>query len=173
VKGTVVVCLQQLVVAKFGEGAWHEALETAGIEPTTIIMPLGDYEDATVLGLIDAVCSVTGLTKTQALEAYGEHWVTVYGKRMYSQYYRGCGSARDFFEKLADIHLSVTRTIENARPPDFETEWKGERCLHLHYRSHRDLMDLAIPMARGVGKHFGELLLVRKVGQGTLEIRFP
>jgi hypothetical protein len=161
------------VSQRFGDATWRAALEKAGVDPTTIVLPLADYDDATVLALVDAVCAVTGLTKAQALEAFGEHWITEYGKRIYSQYYRGCASAREFFEKLADIHLSVTRTMENARPPRFSVEWRSERCLHLHYSSHRDLLDLAVPMAKGVGKHFGEALLVRKVGQGTLEVRFP
>jgi hypothetical protein len=173
VKGTVVVCLQQLVVAKFGEDSWRSILQEAGLDPTTIVMPLGDYADATVFALLDATCSVTGLTTAQALDAYGEYWINHYGKKTYANYYRGCTTARQFFEKLRDIHLTVTRTTPNARPPSFQTEWISERLLRLHYASHRDLIDLAVPMARGVGKYFGELLVVTKVGPNAIDIRFP
>jgi hypothetical protein len=173
VKGTVVVCLQQLVTAKYGEESWRRVLDEAGLDPTAIIMPLGDYEDATVLALVEGTCRVTGLTTAQALEAYGEYWVGHYGRRTYSQYYRGCSCAREFFERLRDIHLSVTRTTPDARPPSFRTEWPSEKVLRLHYASHRDLVDLAVPMARGVGKYFGEQLVVTKLGPRLLEIRFP
>jgi hypothetical protein len=172
-KGTVVVCLQQLVIAKFGRETWERILAHAGLEPATIVMPLADYEDATVLALVDATCAVTGLTKHQALEAYGEYWVTDYGRRVYGRYYVGCATAREFFQKLGEIHQIVTRSIPNAKPPTFQLDWTSDRCLRLHYASHRNLVDLVVAMARGVGRSFDEDLKVTKVAPNVVEVRFP
>jgi hypothetical protein len=172
-KGTVVVCLQQLVVAKFGREAWARTLQRAGLDAATIVMPLADFDDATVFALIDATCAVTGLTRQQALEAYGEYWVSDYGKRVYGRYYVGCTSARQFFEKLGEVHATVTRTMPMAKPPTFQLDWKDDRCLRLHYASHRNLIDLVVAMARGVGRSFKEELKVAKIAPTVVEVRFP
>jgi Haem-NO-binding len=172
-KGTVVVCLHQLVEAKFGERTWMRILEAAGLDRETILMPLGDYDDEMVFALVGATCRVTGLTQQQAFDAYAEYWVTEYSKRNYTRYHQGCTSAREFLQKLGHIHRSVTATIPNARPPEFRLEWLSDACLHLHYRSQRGLIDLVTSMAKAVGKLFGERLGVRKVSETVVEVTFP
>jgi len=171
-KGTVVVCLHQLVEARFGEPTWKRILEAAGLDSETILIPLGDYADEEVFALVGATCRVTGLTQQQAFDAFAEFWVTEYSKRNYTRYHRGSASAREFLQKIDEIHRSVTATVPNAHPPGFRSEWISERCLHLHYRSQRGLIDLVTSMAKAVGTLFGERLDVRKVSDTIVEVKF-
>jgi hypothetical protein len=40
------------------------------------------------------------------------------------------------------------------------------------YRSHRNLVDLVVGLARGVGEHYGEELTVSREGTGRVRIEF-
>jgi len=43
----------------------------------------------------------------------------------------------------------------------------------MKYISKRRLIDLMVGLMNGVGKHFGEELLVRKLNKSKVEIKFP
>ncbi len=74
--------------------------------------------------------------------------------------------------KLDSIHTTVTKNIPNSRPPKFSYEWKDEKTLLMTYNSQRNLIDLFIGLAKGVGKYYRENLSIKKLSTNNIEITF-
>src|SRR5687767_8403254 len=106
-KGTVLKCLNELVKEKFGEDRWRDVLADAGLSRDTFYSPLQDIPDEQTYRVIGSTCKVLGLTQTQAFEAFGEYWMSVYGPKVYPHYYEGITSARDFMLNLDRLHIQV------------------------------------------------------------------
>ena len=67
-----------------------------------------------------------------------------------------------YAEAIDKIHTMGTRDIPGAKPPRFTMKTEGPKTLVVHYQSDRGLIDFAIGLARGVGKHYGEAMTVTK-----------
>lgn len=172
-KAVIVNCLAELVRTKFGEDKWEASLTKAGVDPKLRLLPSENVDDATVVKVVGCVCEVLGLTLPQAADAFGEYWVTTFAPRIYSPYYQGVNTAKDFLLKMDRVHDASTRSIADARPPRFDYEWKDDRTLIMHYKSQRGLVDFVVGLARGVGKHFKEDLEVTKLSADKVQIVFP
>jgi hypothetical protein len=67
-KGTIVRCLEDLVVAQFGRNKREQSLEAIGIRTSTVFWPMSDIDDALVIKLVGAVCNVLNITLAQAAD---------------------------------------------------------------------------------------------------------
>jgi hypothetical protein len=172
-KGTIVRCLEELVVKQFGKDKWEKSLEEAGIKNPRMFLPFEDVEDSVVLKLITTVCKNLNISLSQAADAFGDYWVNVYSQKLYPQYYAIHKTARDFLLGMDAVHVAMTRTIKDAKPPRFEYEWKNEDTLIMHYKSHRGLTDFAVGLIKGVGKFYNEELRITTFGTDKIEIVFP
>jgi hypothetical protein len=172
-KGTVLKCLGELVKEKFGEQRWREILADANLPTDSFFSPLDDIDDKITYGVIGSACKVLKLTKAQAFDAFGEYWMCVYGPKVYPRYYDGITSAREFMLKLDALHVVVTRSMKNAKPPRFDYSWRDKNTLVMRYKSERSLLDLMVSMTKAVGKYFEENIVVRKSGADEIEIVFP
>jgi len=122
-KGSIVQCLGDLVKSSFGNEKWEKSLETAGMSKTSFFMPLQNVDDEKVMNIIGSVCKVASITPLQASDAFGDYWVNVYAPKLYSSYFKGTNSAKEFLLKMDAVHDSVTKNIPNAHPPRFGYEW--------------------------------------------------
>ncbi len=171
-KGSIVQCLEELVIIQFGRDTWETALQEAGVSKAKMFLPFQDVDDALVMRMVNAVCHTAHLSLSQAADAFGEYWVMVYSQRMYAQYYAQYSTAKDFLLGMDRVHVTITKNIPNARPPRFDYEWKNATTLRMHYTSKRGLIDFVVGLAKGVGKFYREDLRVTKVGDDTVEIWF-
>lgn len=171
-KGTIVKCLEELVIDQFGRERWEQILEGAGLSASTIVWPLADFDDSQVLDLVGALCESLHMSLSQAADAFGDYWVNVYSQKMYPLYYANHSTARDFLLAMDDVHVEMTRRMENARPPRFHYEWEDDRTLIIHYQSHRGLLDFVVGLVKGVGKHYGEALKVSKLEPDRVRVVF-
>lgn len=171
-KGTIVKCLEELVVTQFGKDKWGKSLEEAGIKNSKIFLPFEDVEDSVVMKLITAVCRHLNISLSQAADAFGDYWVNVYSQKLYPQYYQKHKTAKDFLLDMDAVHVAMTKTIKEARPPRFDYEWKDENTLIMNYKSHRGLIDFTVGLVKGVGKFYNENLRVTKLGTDKIEIVF-
>ena len=169
-KGAIVRCLEDLVVSKWGKDAWTKSRADAGISQHAIILPTSDIDDAVVMKAVQAVCANHNLTLEQAADAFGDYWVNVYSQTLYSQIYKNHTSAKAFLSDMDNLHVKMTRTMANARPPRFTFEWKNEKTLIMHYNSHRGLLDFLVGLAKGVGTYYKEKLTVTKVGASSIQV---
>ena len=172
-KGTVFVCLRELVIGASDEVTWRACILDAGFDPFTIFTPNSDVAEERTLPLITAICKRLNLTLVQAADAFGEHWVNVYSPRLYKHLYSKHKTSRAFFEDINAMHQRLTRQVPNARPPRFVLEWKNDKVLVMHYQSGRSLIDIAVGMARAIGRYYGEALEVTRVSDSELRIAFP
>jgi hypothetical protein len=86
VKGTITTCLAEMVEKKHGSAAWAQILEEAEVDPKTArlpMLPVSDIDDAVVLALLQATCSVLGITLEQAADAFGEYSCCTYAPKVY------------------------------------------------------------------------------------------
>ena len=171
-KGTIVKCLEELVLAKVGRETWEQCLQDAGMDPAAIIWPMADIPDAKVLEVVKAVCKHLRISLTDAADAFGDHWINVYAPRTYSVYFNRHTTAKGFLLSMNTVHQEMTRSLANARPPQFQFEWKNDRTLIMQYTSHRGLLDFVVGLARGVGRYYREKLVVTKLEPDRVQIVF-
>lgn len=155
-KGVIVACLKELVEGEFGKDKWEAVLEGAGVANGASYLPISDVDDAVVMKLVSATCSVLGITQQQAADAFGRQWACSYAPKMYGAYFIGIESAKEFLLKLDGIHVSTTRAIINARPPRFVYEDLGGDALTMEYHSDRALMPFFVGLVKGLAEHYGE-----------------
>jgi hypothetical protein len=172
-KGVIVNCLSELVKEKFGEDKWEEALEKAGLNKRTAFLATEDVDDQLVLKVINAVCETLNISLQQAADAFGEYWMCNFAPKIYSVYYDGVNSAKDFLMRMDYVHQVSTKNIPDARPPRFEYEWIDEKTLIMKYNSKRGLIDFMIGLIKGVGKYYKEDLKVTKLSNESVKIVFP
>lgn len=171
-KGTITRCLAELVQSKWGADTWQRIAARAGApDAITLMMPSADVDDALAMALFDATCAVVGVSPTEAADAFGEHWCCVYAPRMYKGVVARFKSAREMILGIDELHVELTRSIPNARPPRFSYSWRDAKTLVVRYSSHRNLVHLYAGLAKGVGKYFKEPLTVRVAGK-SVEIQF-
>lgn len=171
-KGTIIKCLQGLVVSRFGKENWHQICELAGFDKRDEIPVILDVDDAVALELFANTCSVLDLSFEETADAFGDYWSNDYAPKLYASIYARFKNARDFILAMDQVHQVLTRTIENARPPRFEYEEVGDDTLIVTYKSQRNLVDVFIGLARGLGRYFGETLRVTKLAEDRVEIVF-
>jgi hypothetical protein len=172
-KGTIVKCLQELVVSKFGKEKWEKSLEDVGIAKNTMFLPIGDVDDVAVMKVVQSVCKNLNITLTQAADAFGEYWVNTYSQQLYSSFYKKHKTAKDFLLDMDNLHVTMTNMMKNAHPPRFDYEWKGDNTLIMHYHSQRGMIDFLLGLVKGVGIFYKENLKVSKLGADKLQIVFP
>ncbi len=171
-KGVIVTCLEELVKEKFGSEEWGLILEQTGLSRNTHFLPTGDIEDGIFMKIIDSTCHILNISRNTITILFGEYWVTVFAPRIYSIYFKKIKSSKDFFLKLDHIHTLITSNIPNAHPPRFEYEWKDDKTLLMTYKSHRDLFDFFIGLAKGIGKYFQEDFQIERMEKNKAKIVF-
>ena len=172
-KGTIVKCLQDLVTNNFGKDKWEKSLEDAGLSKSSIFLPVADVEDSQVMKVVGSVCKTLNISLQQAAEAFGDYWVNVYSQKLYKQYYQKSKSSKEFLLELDNVHVIMTRSMENAKPPRFVYEWKDGKTLIMNYKSQRGLIDFMVGLVKGVGKFYKENLSVTKISSNKVQIVFP
>ncbi|MCP4177182.1 MAG: hypothetical protein GY756_05385 [bacterium] len=171
-KGSIVNCLEDMVVSKFGKDKWERSLQDAGFSGLSIFMPFADVDDSKVLELVSAVCKNLNITLEQAADAFGDYWVNVYSLKMYSSYYQQCKNTKEFLLEMDTLHIQMTQSIKNAKPPRFTYEQLNDNTLIMNYESHRHLIDFVVGLAKGVGRFYKEDVAVTKLGEDKVKIVF-
>jgi hypothetical protein len=171
-KGTITRCMGELIQSRWGVDAWRRIVARAGAkDDLMLMMPSADIDDQLAMALFEATCAELGVTPAQAADAFGEYWCCVYAPKVYKSIVARFKTAKDLILGLDDVHVEMTRSIPNARPPRFTYSWRDPKTLIVKYSSHRNLVHVYAGLARGVGKFYGEQLTVRTMGQ-TVEIQF-
>ncbi len=171
-KGSLICCLRDMVTARAGAGSWENILLGAGADRGRMFFPTDDIEDKMALAIFASACKVLDLPLSDAADAFGHYWMTVYAPAIYSAYFLGACSARDFLLKMDRVHEISTRNIAGARPPRFGYQLEDDGALVMTYASHRGLIDFMVGLIKGVGARFHEELLVEKISDSKVRIRF-
>ena len=170
-KGTIVKCLNEMIVDNFGEDKWQAIVKDVADMPKTIL-PISDVPDAKVMEVIQSTCKILEITLAQAADAFGDYWVNVYAQKYYASYFGRAKTAKEFISNMDHVHDVMTKNMKNAAPPRFEYEWPSDNELIFHYKSKRGLIDIAIGCLKGVGKFFKEDIKIEKLSEEKLRIVF-
>ena len=172
-KGIIAMCLKDLIVEKFGADKWTQCLKNAGESQSVSILATSDMKDEVVLKMVQSVCETLGISLQQAADAFGEYWVCSFSQKIYPTYYIKYRNAREFLLGMDKVHVDTTNALKDSHPPRFEYEWKADRTLIMKYKSKRNLIDFAVGLAKGVGKHYKEDIKVTKLSDDKMQIVFP
>jgi hypothetical protein len=172
-KGVITSCLALLVETQYGADKWRAIMKDAGAEAVAgLRLATSDVNDAIAARLFESTARVLGLSLEQAMDAFGDYWCGTYAPAIYKNDYKRFTSAREMILGMDYVHVAVTQNSSNGRPPRFDFTWEDERTVLVTYRSSRNMIDLYVGIARGVGKYFKERLTVRKVSPDQCRIRF-
>ncbi len=173
-KGTILVCLRDMLAERYEQtsGQWRSMLEAVGLGPTLIVMPTTDIPDAQALALFGVAQEQYFPSHEALADAFGHYWCTQYAPAVYGSIYRRFSSARDFILGMDKVHVQVTESISNARPPRFSYVEQGDGSLLVSYQSQRGLIHIFAGLCRGIGAYFQERLEVKVISDEELAIRF-
>jgi len=151
--GLVTKALQDLVRTRFDDAAWDDVLSGAGLAPLQF---LGGqvYPDEMLFRLVDAAAQRGGMTRTQVLEALGEHWVDFAIREGYGRFLTVAGRTfRDVLMNLNQMHDRIALKFPHVRQPSFWCTDLAADSLVLHYTSTRQgLAPMVIGIVRGLAK---------------------
>ncbi len=171
-KGTILVCLKELVESKFGKPAWDQAVAEAGAAGQHFLAS-ADVPDARVLKLLAELSKVTKVPAQGLMDAFGDYWANDYAPRIYAAYFRQHRTAMDFLLGVDALHDAMTKSMPNAHPPHFTYERKGEKSLLMTYRSPRGLGAMVPGLVNGIARHYGTRCTVKALAGDRFEVTFP
>lgn len=171
-KGVIFNALKEMMEEKFGKEKWESVLAKSGIEKETSVLATDNILDERIIRIINSICGELKIDLKTAGEAFGEYWMCHYAPKIYSAFFVGANSAKDFLLKMDKVHLMVTQNIEGANPPRFEYEWLNDKTLLMTYKSKRNLMEIFVGLVKGVGKYYKENLDVTSAGRNKVRIIF-
>jgi methyl-accepting chemotaxis protein len=171
-KGTIVLCIADLVKSIGGDEAWRTVLQKAGLPENLRLTRVSDVDDPSIQKVLGAICTTLGIGVPELVNAFGDYWVNVYAPKYYRAYSYGINSAKAMIMGMDKIHAQVTKILPNAHPPRFDFEEINENTLRVHYKSHRKMIDFYIGLVKGVGKMFKTPLSIKKLSEEYVEIVF-
>lgn len=172
-KGTIIKCLKDMVINKFGQDKWHSILDDAGLSRSTLIMISNDIEDSQAIKLFLSTGKILNKSFVEVSDIFGDYWSNGYADKMYKHYYDRHKNIKDFLLDMDNVHIMVTDTMDKARPPRFKYTWLNDNTLIMNYSSQRNIIDLLAGLAKGAGKHYGANLKVTKLNDNQIQIEFP
>jgi hypothetical protein len=172
-KGTITKCLAQLVRSRGGEAAWRSIVSDANGGAELLEFISADVDDAVVVRLLTSTCKILRLDEEALFDAFGEYWCCTYAPDVYPSMMSRFKNARAMIVGMDAVHVAVTSTMANARPPRFAYSWKDAKTLLVRYTSSRNMVNLYVGLVRGVGIHYQESLRVTKLSETDVEIVFP
>jgi hypothetical protein len=170
-KGTIITCLRELVVTKKGPAGWRDVLAKSNIDTATIFMLSQDVDEAEAVALFKSSATVLELDWQGLCDAFGHHWCVVYAPNIYKAFYTKHKDVKAFMLDINNMHARMTAAMPSARPPKFKAVESGNSLL-VSYESPRNLVDLAIGLARGMGDYFKEKISITKLSPVQFRIDF-
>jgi hypothetical protein len=153
--GMINKAIRDLVVSRFGEAAWQQVREKAGVSDEVFINMVKYPDDATYR-LVGAASEVLNAPAAAILETFGEYWTVYSAESGFGHLLDFAGdNLVDFLRNLDNMHTRVALSFPELQPPSFKVTDVADGSLRLHYYSQRDgLAPLAIGMVKGLGKRF-------------------
>jgi predicted hydrocarbon binding protein len=172
--GIVFSELQKYVCQNLGQPAWSNLLNEAGLRGK-VYLPITEYPDQEIVALVGTASRLTGRAADEILEDFGE-FIAPDLMSMYRALVRPEWKTLDLLEHIEEtIHAVVRVKNPGARPPELRVSRLSDSRLVITYSSSRKMCALAIGIIRGLGKHYGESILIQQTrcmlkGAPTCEI---
>jgi hypothetical protein len=153
--GIIFAELQKYVDTKHGRGTWNQLLKKAGLE-NKVYLPIKEYPDTEVVGLVGAVSSIVGLPVAEVLEDFGE-FIAPALMKMFGHLLLPEWKTIDVIDNTeGTVHSVVRAKNPGAKPPELQTVRRSYDEVVLIYASPRKMCALAIGIGKGLGDYFHE-----------------
>lgn len=154
--GLVNRAIEQLVTRDFGEERWAAVRARAGC-PAEPFAALRSYDDQLTYKLVDAASGELGLPAEALLEAFGVYWTVHVAQASFGDMLRMYGdSVPEFVANLDAMHVQVSASMPELRPPRFSVREGEDGVLEVEYRSDRaGLAPMVKGLLQGVAQIFG------------------
>lgn len=176
-KGELVDALMELIEKKAGREKSLIILEKSNLEDsyfTTLDNKtiFEDISDDKFYKLIKICCEELFWTKSRFFDEFAFYWTNEYAPQHYRELYSNIDSAKEFLLNMNNLHLQLTREMDNANPPQFDIK-KGEAdSIIMTYKSDRSLFELFKSLIKGVGEYFDEKLEIKATADNKVEVKF-
>lgn len=173
-KGTILVCLRDMLRQdhQLTNEQWREMLAEAGLDSNQMILASGDIDDAKALAMF-GVAEKRYFPNHDALAtSFGRYWTIHYAPKIYSSVYNQATNTREFLLKMDDVHVMVTKTIANSKPPRFTYENEGDDTLLINYSSERGLIHLFAGLCKGLAEYFNEPVKIDVRSPSQVAVQF-
>jgi predicted hydrocarbon binding protein len=160
--GIVFSELQKFVETAQGSSGWGTLLEQAQLE-NRVYLSTSEYPDAEIDALVSAAATLTGRSATVVLEDFGE-FIALPLMNAYRHLIPADWKTLDVIGRTEDtIHTVVREENPGAKPPVLHTIRRSVDEVVLIYGSPRKLCALAIGIAKGMARHFNEVIEVTQI----------
>ena len=153
-KGIIFNVAEATVSDEFGEDAWDDLLDAAGLDGA--YTALGDYPVEQLVALVTAASDKLALPPADVVRFIGRRGFSILIDK-YPDMAVGHSSARSFVLSLNEvIHPEVRKLYPGADVPTFEYQDSGEGVLEIEYVSKRQLCHFAEGLILGCADYFEE-----------------
>jgi hypothetical protein len=159
VHGIILSEFYKFVVEQHGADTWRHVVQRAQLSDVTFT-PVEIYPDEFMAALIGATEGITNVARSTLLESFGEH-LTPRLLSIYQVLLNPTWRTLDIIEHTEQtVHRVVRMRDQRALPPRLRAVRMGPTEVILTYDSQRNLCAMALGIAKGIARHFGEELVV-------------
>ncbi len=162
--GLIHTALRGMVQEGFDESTWDQIVSRSGV-PADSFLTMRSYEDDITLALVGAAAEVLELSVSDALEAFGEYWITEFAPNEYSMLLDHVGKTPfDFLRNLDDLHDRISTVFTEFKPPSFRVEVIDEKLARVTYRSGRSgLTPFVLGIMQGLDARFEQKVEIESI----------
>ncbi|KAK0401830.1 hypothetical protein QR680_015996 [Steinernema hermaphroditum] len=139
--GWIHLCVQQMILDKYGADLWQKILSDSGIEANKVYHAKKVYEDKEIYRTIRSISINSDIPVEKIWEMFGEHMVDYafqngFDKLLVSM----ADNIQDFIDNLNAMHFFILKLYLNTdvRGPAFQSERLDDGTIRLHYFSNRE-----------------------------------
>jgi predicted hydrocarbon binding protein len=153
-KGIIFNLLEDFLKESLGEEKLEELIESCSLKTREPFVGPGSYPDEDLLAIVDRAVEVTGMTKPEALRAFGKFCIGRLAQK-YPPFFDKHDTAKAFLKTLNALHsLEVKKLYADAKPPEFVMEDPSPDRLIMRYTSEKKLCWLMEGLIEGVAEHY-------------------
>lgn len=157
-KGIIFNLLEQVVSRQYGEDAWDDLLDAAGL--VGAYTSLGSYPDEDLGKLVGVASRTLSIPANDIIRWFGREALPALAES-YPAFFSPHTDTRSFLLTLNDIiHPEVRKLYPGVDVPEFEFDISSDETLRMGYGSHRKLCAFAEGLIEGAAAHFGQVVSI-------------
>lgn len=168
--GSFIVCLKEMMISKFDEIFWNEALENIGLDKSFRPVSNIEIEDGTAIRIIKSCIKKLNLDERRFGEIYGNYWINVFARQKYFAFFDACKNVKTFLGQLNSVHQKITINLKDPKPPTFSVSWENPLTAIIDYKSSRGFIHIAIGLLKGLGNYYNEDIAVYRIENNKIKL---
>lgn len=168
--GSFIVCLKEMIVSKFDESFWIEALENAGLEASFRPVSNIEIEDEIAIKIVKSSIKKLNMDERRFGEIFGNYWINEFARQKYFAFFDACKDVKGFLAQLNKIHQKITENLKNQKAPTFSISWENPLTAILEYKSARGFIHIAVGLLKALGNYYNEDIAVYRIDNNKIKL---